>query len=319
MSQRMLANGYVIGPEKELLPDYKISPFSREDMLNNRNLPDSRLIDEYLQARFGERLVQYTRNGRRAINLALQTLHLSSEDIVTIFTTSGNLYISSCVTNEIRKFCRWSRKIEKNTKLILVNHEFGYPYERMKELREYGLPILEDCAHSFFSIDEGSLIGNAGDYSVYSLPKIFPMQIGGMLLQKKERDGQSPKVDNLLTKDEYLYIKSVSSHYIKDKDEICRSRRVNYEMLKELLRPLGITERLELKKGIVPGVFLFRSTLSLDALSELKKYMYKHGIECSVFYGEGSFYIPIHQNLREDDLVYFREVIGSFIDQESSR
>jgi hypothetical protein len=148
----MLQNGFILNPYYELLPDYKICPFSNADLIRNRSLPISNEIDDYFSSRFSNKKYTYTLNGREAINLALNHYKLQPDDIVSIFTTSGNLYISSCVTKEIEKFCKWSRVLEKNTKVLFVNHEFGYPYKHLIELKQYNLPIIEDCAHSFFQL-----------------------------------------------------------------------------------------------------------------------------------------------------------------------
>lgn len=141
---------FVLNPDKYLLPSYRISPFRTADISINYNLPDSDLIDEYFKERFKGYGFKYTYNGRAALNLALSRYQLQSDEIVSVFTTSGNLYISSCVTNEIEKICKWSRNIEESTKIILVIHEFGYPFQRIKELSKHGLPIIEDCAGAFF-------------------------------------------------------------------------------------------------------------------------------------------------------------------------
>lgn len=309
---KMIKNGFILNPEKELLPDYKISPFSNYDLAKNRNLPDSNLIDEYFHDRFKHNRICYTKNGRFAIHLALQHYNLSPEDCVTIFTTTGNMYISSCVTKEIEKFCQWSRKIEANTKLLFVNHEFGYPYEELEQLKSYCIPIIEDCAHSFFSHDENFLIGSIGDYVIYSFPKMFPLQIGGLLVSNLEQKYNAQQLENHITYEEIRYIKNVTSYYISKSEDIIKSRLENYNKLKKLLEPLNLIERLSLKNGIVPGVFMFTIHLGNNLLSKFKEYMYQHGIECSVFYGEKAFFIPIHQNLKNEDLIYFKEVISSF-------
>lgn len=308
----MIKYGFILNPDKELLPDYKISPFSTSDLARNRDLPDSNLIDEYFHDRFKHSRFCYTKNGRFAINLALQHYNLNSEDCVTIFTTTGNMYISSCVTKEIEKFCQWSRRIEENTKLFLVNHEFGYPHEGLAQLKSYGMPIIEDCAHSFFSRDENCLIGTLGDYVIYSFPKMFPLQIGGLLVSNLEQKNNAQQIENHITYEEIRYIKNVISHYIYRSEEIMKSRLENYINLRKLLEPLNLFERFQLKNGIVPGVFMFTIHLGNDFLSKFKEYMYQHGIQCSVFYGENAFFIPIHQNLKSEDLIYFREVISSF-------
>jgi hypothetical protein len=299
---------FVLNPDPYLLPCYRISPFNTKDLHTNNAFPNSNSIDAYFDARFKGLNYSYTADGRKAINIALQQYNLKQEDVVTIFTTSGNFYISGCVTKEIEKFCRWSRQIEDNTKLIFVNHEFGYPYQNISGLKKYKLPIIEDCAHSFFSTDTDDSIGNRGDFVIYSFPKIFPVQAGGLLVSKKDL----PNAETI-NGDLQQYLKNVLSHYITQKDTMIQQRIVNYRYLAGKLTGNDFEERFELNDGIVPGVFMFRVKNNNIDLPQLKEHLYAHGIQCSVFYGERAFFIPVHQNLSAKDLDYFTEVIQSFV------
>jgi hypothetical protein len=306
----MIINGFVLEPDKELLPDYKISPFYTGDLVKNKNLPESDICDLFFKERFKDRDYIYTQSGREAINKALLYFDLNKNDCVTILTTTGNFYISSCVTKEIEKFCTWSRIIEENTKIILVNHEFGYPYKELLKLREYSLPIIEDCAHSFFTKDNEGAIGTVGDFVIYSFPKMFPLQIGGLLVSNLLNGiEKSNRIDEVKLK----YIKKVLTHHLKSDEKIINKRIFNYNYLKDKFMSLDLTERFQLNHGIVPGVFMFQTNGQNIDLPELKKYYYAHGVQCSVFFGEESFFIPVHQSLDEQDLDYFYEVIKSFI------
>ena len=113
---------FIINPDSYLLPSYRISPFRTADIANNNRLLFNDKIDSYFQKRFNQRRFTYTETGRTAINLALQYYNLQKDDEVCILTSSGNFYISGCVTTEIEKFCNWSREITDDTKIILVNH-----------------------------------------------------------------------------------------------------------------------------------------------------------------------------------------------------
>ncbi len=300
---------FVLSPDTYLMPSYRISPFQTKDIHTNNTFTDSDAIDNYFNERFKEREYHYVADGRKAINIALQQYHLQKDDVVTIFTSSGNFYISSCVTSEIEKFCKWSRQIEVNTKLIFVNHEFGYPYKQTDELKKYKLPIIEDCCHSFFTTDVQHTIGGTGDFVIYSFPKMFPIQIGGLLVTKKSLIHSD--VEKLPAK-KLRYIKNVLSYYIGQKDAIIHKRIENYNYLKSKLNALGFQERFKLEAGVVPGVFMFAIQSEVADLPLLKTYLYAQGIQCSVFYGERSFFIPVHQNLVKPDLDYFIEVISSY-------
>ena len=301
---------FVINPDPYSLPCYRIGPFQTRDLSVNHCLPDSNLIDDYLKERFGLQDYHYTENGRRAINIALSHYDLKIDDVVTILTTSGNFYISGCVTREIEKFCKWSRELLPETKVIFVNHEFGYPYPELHKLKDLKLPIIEDCAGSFFSDDRYHDIGNIGDFVIYSFPKMFPLQVGGLLVSNLPG---RPDIRYRISEGLLRHIKNVLSACIDKKEVIINNRISNYRFLRNQFEQMNADMRFELAPGTVPAVFMFSTEkLRLD-LPELKKYYYANGVQCSVFYGEDAFFIPLHQSLTEQDMIYFAEVFRSFI------
>ncbi len=301
---------FVLNPDPFCLPCYRIGPFQTRDISINHRLPNSDLIDDYFNERFADKDFIYTENGRKAINIALGYYNLKKNDVVTVLTTSGNFYVSVCVTTEIEKFCHLSRQLESDTKVILVNHEFGLPYRDLRELSKTGIPIIEDCAHSFFSEDEDHNIGKVGEFAIYSFPKIFPLQIGGLLVSNLP---DRLKNGDQIVNERLRHIKNVLSNQIKNKGNIIQDRISNYRFLKSKFESLGLTERFQIDQGAVPGVFMFRTDRQKIDLPELKKYCWAHGMQCSVFYGEEAFFIPVHQALNEQDMLYFYEVINSFI------
>ena len=138
--------GFILDPDRYYAPSYRISPFATADIHRNLALrpagPSLCPIERWRPKAFC-----YTRSGKEAIALALRAVRLRPSDCVTIVTTSGNRYISRCVTLEIEKVCRWSRSIEGDTAAIFVNHEFGYPHRELASLRSHGVPIKIGRAH----------------------------------------------------------------------------------------------------------------------------------------------------------------------------
>jgi len=269
-------------------------------------------IIDYLNQRFGSDNWLITLNGREAIRLALAQFKLQNSDLVTILTTTGNFYISSCVTNEISNFCSWNRELNQNTNLIFVNHEFGYPYAEMQNLLQTGIPVIEDCCTTFFSQDESGMIGSYGTYSIYSFPKFFPLQIGGLLVGKHvAKQGLKSQLSDI----EKQYIINVLSHTLIEHSKIIKTRS---EVLKNLINrfeKLGFIPRFESMKNVVPSVFMFKSKDKKIDWDMLKKHFWKYGIQSSVFYGEEAFFIPAHQNLNEVDLDYFEFVLKVFLEE----
>lgn len=301
---------YILNPDPYSLPCYRIGPFQTADLAHNHRLPDSDHIDGYFDSRFKDKKYRYTYNGRTAIHEALRNYHLQKDDVVTILTTSGNFYISGCVTREIEKYCKWSREILPETRVLFVNHEFGYPYQNLGSLKDYGLPIIEDCAGSFFSEDAKNEIGNIGDFVIYSFPKMFPLQIGGLLVSNR-----SDYIENneYINKSDLRHVKNVLSSQIDHRREIIAKRIENYNLLQEKFGELGFSERFALENGIIPGVFMFSTVRRGVDLPELKNHYYAHGVQCSVFYGEEAFFIPVHQALNKEDIEYFVEVFRHFL------
>ena len=278
-------NGQIINPGKFRVPSYNISPFSSDQLaflerIIYLGVENSEF--EVLNEKFGD--YEFTMNGKLAISKALSFYNLKNNDEVYIVTSTGNKYVSSCVTNEIEKHCKWSRELSKQTKLIFVIHEFGVIYKNMELLTELNIPIVEDLAMSLLSTDSSNNAGKYGDFAIYSLPKFFPLQYGGVLRYNKEIfktviNNTQPFQENL---------KIIISHLLEQKGEIILKRKKNYNYFENKFLDLGFKTRLNLISIETPSVFMFSSD-ELD-LIKLKMFMQQNGVECSVFYGENSFF-----------------------------
>ncbi|RHJ47618.1 DegT/DnrJ/EryC1/StrS family aminotransferase [Bacteroides sp. AM10-21B] len=300
-----LYSGYVINPTWELTPRIFISPFSSSEIsaLDENLYIKISTGKSYLDESFGNYCL--APKGRLAIEKVLSNYHLENNDVVTILTTSANFYISSCVTSVIERFCKWSRKIEKNTKLVFVNHEFGYPYKGLKAVADLGFPIVEDCAHTFFSDGSKAEIGKYSDFVIYSFPKALPMQLGAAITSN--RFPLEADANEMYAK----YIFSKLSDLIPKIEDIKEKRLCVYKRFEEGLRPLGIRPYFELEDGVIPGVFLFKWNDHIN-YPKLKEFMQSNGIESSVFYGQHAFYIPCHQNLSYDQCGYIMALLKYF-------
>jgi hypothetical protein len=303
---------FVFNPDQYLTPSYRISPFTTADVGRNSKMAADDFAVQYFNSRFGQHQWQYTANGREAIRLALKNYELQATDIVTILTTSQNFYISSCVTSEIESICQWNRELTTETKLIFVNHEFGYPYPNMAELVATGLPIIEDCCTTFFSQDEAGTLGKYGDFSVYSFPKFFPIQIGGLLVSNKNK--VVPETIQL-TMSEKQYVENVVSYYLRQQMSILKNRKENYDYAVNLFLKLGFTPRFTESKHVIPSVLLLKNNGIIQDLNQLKLALYACGIQNSIFYGEDAFFIPLHQHLSIDDIDYFAACTAHFKNQ----
>jgi dTDP-4-amino-4,6-dideoxygalactose transaminase len=303
---------FIINPDPYSTPVYRIGPFRTSDIANNVKLPYSCTIDDYFTERFGGKYFTYTQNGREAIYMALTHYSLERNDIVTVITTSNNFYVSSCVTSTIEKFCKWNREICPETKVIIVVHEFGYISPEIEKIASLGIPIIEDLAPSFFSNDRNNKAGMYGDFAIYSFPKIFTIQIGGLLLNNNDLPTDKSAIDE----ETVAYIKKVTSHYIKQKEELLNKRASIYTYGIERFAELGFTERFARNDLMIPSAMLLKSNGIIRDLPALKTWLWQHGIHSSVFYGEDAFFLPTHQNLDEPDVDYFVYVVNQFIERQ---
>ncbi|MEO6902176.1 MAG: DegT/DnrJ/EryC1/StrS family aminotransferase, partial [Bacteroidia bacterium] len=146
--------------------------FSSENLLLEEVLPQ----EDYL----------FFEDGKKAINYIMSELGMNREDEVAILTTSDSSFVSSCVTCNIFNYSKISRTINSNTKLIYVIHEFGFPFEDIENIAIYAknnnIILVEDSAHSMDSYVNGKRLGSFGNYAIFSLPKTFPINRGGLLV-----------------------------------------------------------------------------------------------------------------------------------------
>jgi hypothetical protein len=303
-------NGFILNIPNYLKPSYRISPFQTKDLINNRlNLLSNNHPDKYFKNTYTNKQFIYTEDGRSALEKVILALNLQKKDTVTIFTTTNNLYISSCVTQKIEKHCKWSRQIEKSTKAILINHEFGYCVEDMVYYRSLGYPIIEDFAHSFTASNSTGDAGKYADFLIFSLSKFFAMQMGGVLVYDKKY--VNVKDDLKKTKRDYI-LKNLSRN-IHNIGDINKKRFQNYNIYKELFSSIEISNALSINRNNVPAVFMFNVDDKVD-LNTMKEYINNHGIESSVFYGKKSYFVPSHQNLEKGDIEYIFTVVKSFLE-----
>jgi len=132
------------------------------------NLPDFTLLD----------------SGSNALLMAIKMLHLplGSEVILPSFTwisCAHAIVLNGCkpvfcdVDLHTQNVTRETIEplINKNTKAIMVVHYAGKPV-RLDEIKELGLPIIEDAAHAVDSKLNGRACGSMGDIGMYSFDAI---------------------------------------------------------------------------------------------------------------------------------------------------
>ncbi|MCA1744712.1 MAG: DegT/DnrJ/EryC1/StrS family aminotransferase [Bacteroidales bacterium] len=299
-------NGYIKQAPAFRSAAINISPFGSDDVFRNNYIWRNYKADGGALAEVNGLQAIITESATSALDMILDSLLLNANDEVWIVTTSGNSYISGCVTRTIEKYCRWSRHQNAATAVILVNHEFGFIYRDMAALKDLGFPLIEDAAYSMYSQWNGVRTGSIGDYAIFSMAKMFPMQAGGLLFSSKEMGLQSR-----LTEEELRYFQACFGFYHQYKEQIIKARLEIYRQMTEAFSSAGFLPRFEPQNGEVPGAFLFKA--EGHDLEGLKHFLQAEGIECSVFYGEEAFYLPCHQNMTQGHIDYLLTLVKDYL------
>jgi hypothetical protein len=303
----------IINSHPRVYPRYLISPFNTEYLRINHKiyirdrklgLKDSSLDLYFTDAK---NFSYVTKRGQEGISMVLKHLKLKKHEDVCIFNTSGSPYISSSVTTEIEKICKWGRSIGEKTKCIFIIHEFGFSANVPEHILNSGIPIIEDCAYCLGSQNEKRNLGMIGDYAIYSFSKMFPLPYGGLVRSKNKLtvlSAISPYSRN--------YLLTLLHHYFKKQKGFVRKKRENYIKFTELFAKHGIQPRFELNKNNIPACFIFQ--LPHTPLSDkLKVELNNKGIESTVYYGGDGFFIPSHQNLKGEDIEYIYRNISQVL------
>jgi hypothetical protein len=291
-------------PPDHLKPKLHLSPFDTGFLERNRLIVEADPEDATpdwapLFGGAGDAFLP-TPSGRAAIAAALDELALAPEDEVLILTTSGSPYVSRCVTEEIERVCRWTRRIGPKVRCAFVIHEFGWPAALPDEVRRSGLPIIEDCA---YALGAGG-VGELGDYAVYSFSKAFPVQFGGLLRSRRPL----ARARNRLTADGARCLFRLLRHYLPGLGASLARRRQLYRRYEAFFHELGLPARFALAAEAAPHAYLVR--LEPEALAlRVKHWMDRAGVESSVFFGGGGYYLPNHHNLGEAGVDY---ICGNF-------
>lgn len=295
-------NTYFVNPDPYYTPKISIGPFD----LKSENLLKREPDPSILQV-LGNNLV-FTHSGKNAIGIAIEELNLGKSSVIGIVTTSGNTYVSKCVTETISRYCDWIIYDNKQkVDCLIVIHEFGFllDLESMNYLRSLDVPIINDFAYSFLSLYMSERTDFENEISLTSFPKSFNINFGGLihLPNKKNRiDDQKIRAE---------IIKELSYQLNTDSIEKNISlRKRNREHFQKELRQYGY-DVIWNKSEISPGVCMISPQKPID-LQLLKIFLQRNGIESSVFYGENAFFVPVHHLLSKREIEYVCYMIGAF-------
>jgi perosamine synthetase len=100
------------------------------------------------------------------------------------------------------------KKVTKRTKAIILPHIFGVPAP-VDEILQFGVPVIEDCAHSAGAIFKNKKIGSFGQISIFSFyaTKMLTTGEGGMILTNDKKISDTVRDLRDYTKKEHFKIR----------------------------------------------------------------------------------------------------------------
>jgi hypothetical protein len=186
-------------------------------------------------------------------------------------------------------------KIESSTRLIVVIHEWGIPYPKIDEVLKAGIPVVEDCAYAFASTHNNQQVGRKGKYAIFSLPKFFPINFGGLVCGIQQHVAIPPEHRRAIF--------NVVGSELPRLASIRDARIAAWRYMESGFGRIGCAPTLPLEPGTVPGVFIFKPHPEVVP-EDIKKAYQLHGIEASVFYPWHAVFVPCHQHLTPGAMDY---------------
>lgn len=298
-----------------ILPDIRLTPFE------NTSIPvySGQASQGGLAAKqfFGDDFTILPR-AIYAIKAVLQHIGVKKTDNVAIFNTFDTDYITRCVTAPVENLCSVSRKINDRTKAAIIIHDFGYPCKATKDIKRQcekrGIPLIEDCAWSYgTALDQDTKIGEVGDYAVYSLPKILPLQYGAVLKGLTINDEDNWNNYQLLDYFKRELVLDKLQEYLPSLSADNDKRRDNWQYLAGLFAQDGFEVYAKLEDEVFPGALLIK----LDDYQKAFERFELFGIETGRYYQGSALFLPVHQNLSRPQLDYIYGVFRGMLNLSS--
>lgn len=254
-----------------------------------------------------------TSSGRESIGIVLQALHLARGDEVWILTSFDFSNVSSCVTSTVFNVCKPSRVATKNTRAILIIHEFGIPHPETPKIAETakqrGIPLIEDCAHTIDSRRDGWQVGTHGDYAIVSFPKMFPAAGGGALL-----GGDLDRMNSVLNAPESKELDQKLAYWLSTWPEQAERRRDVYQNLTRRFQEIGLQPLFTVTDQVTPWFFPVYTPRHREMVAAARA----KGVDCGLWHGTEIVVFPCHQYLTSECLARICSVAAEVHPQTSN-
>lgn len=293
-------------------PDIRLAPFnSSKIIVYSEDIV--KIEPGYMQKYFGE---QHTilPSATSCLQAILKHININKNDTIAVYgSLSGNQYMDKATIGLINNVSKVASSIEPTTKAVIVVHEFGFPYQDIHTLKKLceqkNIPMIEDCTWGYgSSFNEHTKIGDVGDFAIFSLPHILPMQYGGVLKGLRISDEENWTMYKTLDffKRELIY--TALGRYLPNIEEYNLAKIHNYKLLENYFRREGYEVRT-LLPGTIPGAFLVK----MDNYAQVHERYTEFGVETIKLESEGSLCLPVNQSLQEGELKYIYAVFRGLL------
>jgi hypothetical protein len=254
-------------------------------------MPINTQLYEFLGADF-----TYMPDAEFAILSGLKALDVKQNDTVLIVSSFPESTPAPAILKTLDGFCKWTYDQRKDTKAVIVNHRFGFPYQQIDNFEKLRQPILEislDCLNLTIGSQK---VGTLGDLSVFDFTRIFPMQYGAVLVGEHFDDKHIWDNFGCLDVDKRNQTREQLGIFWEQQPEIHQHRMNLWGEYLKLFQQVGMEPQLQLDENSIPSAFVFR-TLPQYPPIVIQERLLSFGVTVEIDPEVGWVALPCHQNI----------------------
>jgi perosamine synthetase len=191
--------------------------------------------------------------------------------------------------------------------IIVVVHFFGFPVDirPVLELRDrLECYVLEDCAHSFLTLDDGRYIGHRGDFSIFSFYKTVASLSGGGLRNNLERFEFHPSKSSISLRESAVITKRLFEQMIENSPDGLLRRGYQYLENRRVKRKhTKPTFADPVASGFIDDPYLFREGFARAEMPALCKRILKSSDWQGIIAARRRNYELLGRTLRDNALL----------------
>jgi hypothetical protein len=168
--------------------------------------------------------------------------------------------------------------------------------------KTHQIPTVEDCAHSLDSTFAGGRIGTFADYALYSFPKIFPLQRGGLLIGHHLPKGYPPYEGAVADQVEREFRKVFASF-----PYLSQQRKMHFHQIRRSLPQQPVL--YECDNTWTPYFVVFIN----HAYLQLQDSLLQAGLECGIVHVKNWLCIPTQPLMPSEQVQYLTTVLGNLM------